>query len=355
VLVALTADDAVDLYTFTPGSLKPSGVHLTGITRPGPIVMRDDGMEALAVYGGLGAPFGVAAITVSPDGSSAQVEQVLQIGTDTTAVSVAYSDHDHAIAALQSDKFEVVGLTRQGSHWVAGTRVPAPATYPLQVKSLPNSTDVLLSRSQVGVDATLDIYRMRASSGTWSAVGAPVSVTDGPFAMALNANGAAFYVPSDDSSNPITPQNLTAGGKLHAVTIGTNAFSDAGTIALSHVGYLIAADPRGRFVVVDGDVFMLDGNGQPNVSQYVWQTVKLDSNGALKMAYATTMPHDGLLFEDLQITSTGHLLATRVMYPNAVPPAMQNPLEVWAQPAWGEWQLCDTVYLDNGAHLAIAL
>jgi hypothetical protein len=154
LLVAISANDVIDLYALTPGHLTATGVHLTGIALPGQIVMRDDGQEALVAYGGYGMPFGVGAITVAPDGSSASVEQVLQIGTDSTPFSVAYSDHDHAVVALSAMQDEVVGIARQGGTWVAGTRVPTPAPYPLAVAHVPNSPDVLLSRSQVGVDDT---------------------------------------------------------------------------------------------------------------------------------------------------------------------------------------------------------
>src|SRR5439155_20326986 len=92
VLVAISADDVVELYALHAGKLVATGVRLTGIDKPSQIVMRDDGAEALVVYGGWGTPFGVAAISVAPDASTAQVEQMLQIGTDSTAISVAYAD-----------------------------------------------------------------------------------------------------------------------------------------------------------------------------------------------------------------------------------------------------------------------
>jgi hypothetical protein len=117
---------------------------------------------------------------------------------------------------------------------------------------------------------------------------------------------------------------------------------------------MIAADPGGRFVVTEGNVYVLDGNSNPNVVAYTWQTVRVGSDGALGAAFGTTPPADGLLFDDFAIAPTGHLVATRELYLGSVPPAQQYPLELWAQPAWGSWQLCDTAYLSNGAQVAIS-
>jgi hypothetical protein len=354
MLVAVSADDRVDLYTLRPGHLTDTGVHLTGMTIPGQIVMRDDGMEALVVYGGYGQPFGVGAITVMPDGSTASVEKVVQIGTDSTPMSVTYVDHDHAVVALAGATDQVVGLTRGSSGWVAGTRVATPAEYPLGVRARPGTQDVLLSRSQVGVDTNLDVYRLQAmANGTWHSAGAHASVGPYPIAFAVHPTGNAFYVPTADPASQPSSTNLDAPGQMHAVTIGATTFSDGGTVATPRIGSLIAADPGGHFVVTEGNVYILDAQNNPEVTQYTFQTVRVGPDGALGEAFGTTPPTDGLLFDDLEVAPSGHLVAAREMYMGSVPAAQQYPLELWAQPSWGAWQLCDTAYLSNGAHVAI--
>jgi hypothetical protein len=353
MLVAISADDVVELFAMHPGSLADTGVRLTGIHLPSQIVMRDDGAEALVVYGGWGTPFGVAAISIAPDGSTAQVEQMLQIGTDSTAISVAYADHDHAVAALEGMKDEVVGLSRGASGFVAGPRIAAPADYPLAVQALAHTGDVLMSRSQVGVDSTLDIYRLHDASGSWQSAGPHASVGPTPIAMAIHPSGAALFVPTSDPQNQPSASNLLAPGQMHAVRIGPNAFSDGGTVPTKRIGSLIAIDPGGHFVVTEGNVYMLDRNGNPNVYAYTWQTVRVADDGALGDSFDTD-PTAGLLFDDLQVAPTGHLVAARELYEGSVPPAQQYPLELWAQPSWGAWQLCDTAHLSGGAHVAIA-
>jgi hypothetical protein len=354
MLVAISADDIVELYALHPGKIDTTGIRLTGIHLPSQIVMRDDAAEALVVYGGWGTPFGVAAISIAPDGSSAQVEQVLQIGTDSTAISVAYADHDHAVVALEGMKDEVVGLSRgtNGGPFVAGPRVAAPADFPLAVMALPSTGDVLMSRSQVGVDPTLDIYRLRDASGTWMSSGTHTSVGPTPIAMAIHPTGAALFVPTSDPQNQPSASNLLAPGQMHAVKIGDNAFSDGGTVPTKRIGSLIAIDPGGHFVVTEGNVYMLDRNGNPNVYAYTWQTVRVADDGALGDSFDSD-PTAGLLFDDLQVAPSGQLVAARELYEGSVPPAQQYPLELWAQPSWGAWQLCDTAYLSGGAHVAI--
>jgi hypothetical protein len=98
---------------------------------------------------------------------------------------------------------------------------------------------------------------------------------------------------------------------------------------------------------------MQDGSGNPNVSQYVWQTVRTDATGRLGEVLPATAPKDGLLFDDLEVAPTGQLVAARELYPQLAPPGQEYPLELWAQPTWGAWELCDTSYLTNGAHVAI--
>jgi hypothetical protein len=355
LLAAITANDVVDLYTLAAGHLTPVGVHLTGITKPGPIVMRDDGAEALVVFGGFGRPFGFAAITVAPDGSSASVAQVVQIGTDSTPISVAYSDHDHAVIALEAANAETVGLTRGTSGFVAGTRVPAPALYPLAVRSRPGTLDVLLSRSQVGVDDAMDIYRLQqGTNGTWTSSGSHGSVADQPIAMVVHPSGAALYSPTGDPASPVSSSNLDAPGLLHAVTISNTSFTDAGTVALPRSATVLAMDPLGRFVVTDGGVYVLDNNNNPNEVAYTWQTVKVGLDGTLGQVYALTPQADGLLFDDLVVARSGHLVAARELYPGSVPDSQEYPLELWAQPQWGSWQKCDTALLSGGAHVAIS-
>jgi hypothetical protein len=355
LLVAITASDVVELYKLTPGKIMATGVRLTGISKPERIVMRDDGAEALVAWGGFGSPFGVSVISVTPDGSAASVKQTLPLGTDSTPVAIAYGDHDHAIIALAAMNDEVLGLTRMASGFVAGTRVAPPADYPLDLRTRPGSSDVLLSRAQVGADMTLDIYRMRAQAdGTWKSTGAHASVPDYPIAMALHPSGNVLYVPSGDPQNPVTPSNLDGGGLLHAVTIGADAFNDAASKPLTRVGSLLAVDPGGHFVVTDGNIYMHDNNGNPNVYAYVWQTIRLDAGGLPTEVPAPSMQKDGLLFDDLEVSATGSLVAARELYPGAQPEAQTYPLELWAQPSWGAWELCDTALLSGGAHVAIA-
>jgi hypothetical protein len=355
VLAAVTANDVVEVYAMFQGKLATTGVHLTGITKPQNIVMRDDGMEALVGWGGFGNAFGLARIELSPDASLARVAQVLQVGTDTTPVAISYgSDHDHAVIALLSAQSELLGFTRQGTDFVAGTRAAAPADFPLDLAARKGTQDVLMSRSQVGVDTTLDVYRLRLQSdGTWKSTGSHASVPDGPIAMALPASGNALYVPTSDPANPVMPGMLNVPGIMHAVKITDSAFTDAGTVALPQVSTLLAVDPGGRFIVADGDVYTLDGVGV-TVTSYTWQTVGLAADGSLADVYTPTAPKDGLLFDDLKITPNGLLVAKRAMYAGTVAASMENPLELWAQPAWGAWELCDTEYLSGGAKLAIA-
>jgi hypothetical protein len=324
-----------------------------GITKPERIVMRDDGMEALVAYGGFGVPYGIARIELKPDATMASVAQMTQIGTDYTPVAIAYADHDHAVMALASTQDQILGFTRQGTDFVAGTPVAPPAAFPLELKARHGSSDVMLSRSEVGVDQTLDIYRLQLQSdGTWTSTGAHAAVPDQPLAMAMHPNGAVVYSPTGDPSNPITRQNLTAPGLMHALKI--SPFSDGGTVATPQIGSLVAIDPGGHFLVTEGNVFMLDASNNPNVSSYTWQTVRLAPDGSFGDVPPPTDPKDGLLFDDLEISSNGLLVAMREMYPDRTPPEVEYPLELWAQPTWGGWQLCDTEYISGGAKVAIS-
>jgi hypothetical protein len=233
--------------------------------------------------------------------------------------------------------------------------VATPADFPLAVRARPGTNEVLLSRSQVGVDASLDIYRLHEMpNSTWQSAGAHASVTPTPIAMALHASGNALYVPTSDPMNPPSASHLDAPGQLHAVAIAADAFSDGGVVELPRIASLIAADPYGRFAVSEGNVYERDLNGNPNVIAYTWQTVRLNSDGSFGDVAPQTQPAAGLLFDDLAIAASGHLVAAREMYEGSVPPAQQYPLELWAQPAWGAWQLCDTAYVTGGAHVAIA-
>jgi hypothetical protein len=352
VLAAIAANDVIEVYAVFQGKLATTGVHLTGIKKPHYVVVRDDGMEALVAWGGFG-PFGLARIELAPDASMARVAQVLQVGTDTTPVAISYgADHDHAVIALESVQTELLGFARQGTDFVAGTRVAAPASFPLALAARAGTQDVLMSRSEVGVDTTLDIYRLRLQSdGTWTSDGSHASVPDSPIAMGLPASGNALYVPTADPANPVSPNMLNAPGILHAVKITDSAFTDAGTVALPQVGTLIAVDPGGHFVVADGNVYTLDAT---SVTSYTWQTVRLAADGSLADVAPPTAPKDALLFDDLKITSNGLLVAKRAMYPGSVPTGKENPLELWAQPMWGAWELCDTEYLSGSAQLATA-
>jgi len=60
------------------------------------------------------------------------------------------------------------------------------------------------------------------------------------------------------------------------------------------------------------------------------------------------------LFDDLAVAPSGHLVAAREMYEGSVPVSQQYPLELWAQPSSGGWQVCATADLTGGAHVAIA-
>jgi len=353
VLVSISANDEIDLFALQGGKLVATGSKVTGIDKPGQIVMRDDGAEAIAVYGGYGSPFGVAIVTIS--GTTVKLEQKLQIGTDSTAISVAYSDHDHAVVALTALNDEVVGIARGTSGFTAGARVPAPADYPLAVRARPGSSDVLLTRSQVGVDPTLDIYRLDATStGTWKSSGAHASVGPNPIAMVVHPSGKMMYVPTGDPDKPVTSANLDAPGIMHAVAIGDSAFTVAGTVALPRLAALVAGDPLGRFLVSEANQYVLDDHGNPNVVGYAFQTVQLAADGTFGAAAMNTDPTPGLLFEDLEVAPSGHLIAARVMYEGSVPAAMEYPLELWAQPDWGKWTLCDTAYISGSARVAIA-
>ena len=353
VLVAISANDEIDLYTLQAGKLVATGSKVTGVDKPGQIVMRDDGAEALAVYGGYGSPFGVAVFTVS--GTTVKLAQQLQIGTDSTAISVAYSDHDHAVVALTAMNDEVVGIARGASGFTAGARVPAPADYPLAVRARPGSSDVLYTRSQVGVDPTLDIYRLDATStGTWKSSGAHSSVGPNPISMVVNPNGKMMYVPTGDPAMPVSSANLEAPGIMHAVAIGDTSFTTAGTVELPRLAALVAGDPLGRFLVTDANQYVLDDHGNPNVVGYAFQSVQLAADGTLGAAAMNMQPTPGLLLDDLEVAASGHLIAAREMYEGSVPAAMQYPLELWAQPDWGMWTLCDTAYISGGAHVAIA-
>jgi hypothetical protein len=355
MLVAISADDAVDLYQLT-NKFTSTGIRLKGgFTTPSHIVMRDDGVEALAVYGGFGMPTGVLVISVAPDGSNAQLAQVIQISTTYTGISVDYADHDHAVLALEGTSTDqVVGLTRQTNGFVAGPMVAAPADYPLQVAAHPGRQDVLYSRSQVGVDLTLDIYTLQESGNSWHAVGSHASVADQGISIGVHPTGNALYVPTGDPKNPVSSANLNAPGLLHTVQIGTGTFTEVPTIATPRVGALIAVDPGAHFVVVEGTIYMLDAQNNPNAYAYDWQTIRIGTDYLPTMAYESTPPVDGLLFDDIKVAPSGHLVAARELYPNLAPPGQQYPLELWAQPSWGAWQLCDTAYLTNGAHVAIS-
>jgi hypothetical protein len=130
--------------------------------------------------------------------------------------------------------------------------------------------------------------------------------------------------------------------------------STAAKVQIPRLATKMTIDPRGRFLVFTGNDYSLDSHGQPNVYDYALVTVPLDAKGGLGQAWPESQKIAGLLFDDLAVSPSGHLVTARTLYTGTVDAGDENPLEVYAQPAPGQWKVCQALRLAGSGHVAIA-
>ena len=347
----------VHVYVQRGGDLTDTKLSITGLGIPQRIAMRDDGQEVLVAWGGYGQPYGVATISITPDGTSAMLVKSVQLGPDLTPWALDYVSNDSALLAVSgpNNTHQLVTLDRSGGSFAETTRVAAPGPFTFKIRGHRAMGDAILARAELGTDTVTTVQHLqRGANGAYTADGTPGMVGPPSIDIVLNAAETRAYSPADDPNDPITPSHLTAGSLLHVLAIGAGGVSTLNKIKLPRIASNLAIDPAGRFLVLPGNQYVLDGNGNPCVRSYAFLTVPLAADGTPGTLLPETPPSTALLFNDMVVTPTGHLVVSRALRPGSVPDAQANPLELMAQTKPGHWEVCKTFYPSSAAHLAVA-
>jgi hypothetical protein len=356
VLAVMGSSPAIQVMTQRGGSLVDRGHTFPLAFIPERLAMRPDGQEALVAYGGFGNPFGVVTVSFSHDGATASIGTPVELTGDFTPWGLDYVTNDRAILALAgASAHMVVTLDRKGASFAETTRVPAPGTWPLKVVRRPGTPQALLARSDLSSDKATDFFLLdRADGGGYVKQGTSGSVRPPSIDFAVAPTGTLAYSPSSQPENPITSQNIDAGGFLSVLSVSDAGLAPDGLPRLPRLAMLVAADPLGRFLVLAGDVYEITQGGTPEVSHYVWLTMPLDATGAPLPLFPESAPFPAVLPDDIQLSPSGHLVDALDLATLGAPEDKQHPVEIRAQPSPGQWTVCQKVDEPGATHVAIA-
>jgi hypothetical protein len=358
VVIAISGDaPEVRVLGQNGGTLHDGNLHLTVTDIPNAIAMRGDGGEAVVAWGGFGRPYGVPAVEVAPDGSSATLGERVQLGTDLTPSSVTYvSQNRILVTASGSSSYTVITLDRKGTSFAETTRVAAPGAFPLQVIRRPGTDEALLTRWDSLSEDHSTVYLLAPmSSGAYTKQGTAVTVNPPALYIATSPSGNVVYTPTGNPSDPVTPTHLDGTGMLFVLGVSEGGISSLKPLTLPRVSDFVTRDPAGQFLVLSGANYELDpATGTPIVRTYTLLTSPLAADGSPQATLPESPLFQALMPDDLAVSTTGHLIMAYEMYPNEVPPAMEYPLEIRAQTSPGQWQVCQTLYMPGQSHLVIA-
>jgi hypothetical protein len=193
------------------------------------------------------------------------------------------------------------------------------------------------------------------SSNAFVSAGTPGVVDPASILMAVHPSGQLVLSPTSNPSDPITASDLKTSGQLRSFSIGDSGLTSQPDFLLPRFGSTLTLDPAGHFLVVPGNDYEWDPNtNTPVVRNYALVTIPLDSSGVPQPALPESPTFPALLFWDLAVTTSGHLLLSINKYQGSVPPDQETPLELRAQTAPGQWSVCQTIYLPGGASIAVA-
>ncbi|HVY49404.1 MAG TPA: hypothetical protein VHB21_26110 [Minicystis sp.] len=324
---------------------------------PQSIAMRGDGAEAVIAYGGFGAPYGVVAVTLSPDGTSASRGKPVDLGSDLTPEGVAYVSTDRVLLTASGAKTDaVITLDRKGDAFAETTRVPAPGRFPVQLLRRAETDEAVLARVEFGVDdaTSLDLLAPRADGG-YVTHGASGSIAPPIVSIGVHPGGGLVYGAAADPKDPVSPTNLAPKGLLHVLAASDAGLADRPPVEMPRLAGLVAVDPRGGLLVFASPVYEIDPkNDEPTVRSYALLTMALDEDGSPGNALAPTAPFDALLLNDMQLAPSGHLVTALELFPKMQPEARSHPVEVRVQSKPGQWDVCQTLELPGASRVAFA-
>jgi hypothetical protein len=354
VIAVMGASASIQVMTQRGGTLVDRGHTFPLSVIPERLAMRPDGLEAIVAYGGYGKPFGVITISFSHDGATASIGTPVVLSGAFTPWGLDYVSNDRVVLALAGPSHKVVTLDRNGASFAETTRVPAPATWPLKVLRRPGTAQALLARCDLSVDKETTVYLLdQTDGGGYVAQGTTGSVRPYSIDFAAAPNGMLAYSPADSPENPITSQNVDAGGFLTVLEVSDAGVGQKTKANLPRVASLVAADPLGRFLVLPGDVFDTSGS-TPEVTGYVLLTMPLNAAGLPQALFPESSSFPAVIPNDLKVSPTGHLIDSLELATLFAPEIKQHPIEIRAQPTPGQWELCQRIDELGASHIAIA-
>ena len=353
VIAVMGSSPEIRVMTQRGGTLVDRGHTFPLTVIPERVAMRPDGQEAMIVYGQSGTKqLGVLTVSLSRDGATASLGTPVALAGELTPFGLDYVSNDRALIAVSGTSSHlIVTLDRNGGAFAETTRVPAPGAFPLKLLRRPGTAQALLARCDLANETTTSVNLLDAQDGGgYVAQGTVGSVRPPSIDLAAGANGSVAYSPSSDPEDPITSSHLDAGGFLTVLTVSDAGVGPGSLPRLPLVASNVAADPLGRFLVMPGDLFELDpSSGTPIVKSYTLLTMPLDASGRPQPLYPASPSFPGLLFDDLEISPTGHLIDSLALYDQD-----RHPLEIRAQPSPGQWTVCQSIDQTSASHVAIA-
>jgi hypothetical protein len=355
-VIAMSGADEVDVMTQRGGKLIDNGLKFTGISLPSRVAMRSDGQEAIVAWGDVGKPYGIALFSLARDGSTAKLVKSVQLGTGRQPEGIDYVTDDRVLLAVSANVHEVVTLDRKNGVFAETTRTPAPGNFPLEVRRRPGHPEAIMPRTEFGVDTATFVHLMSPNAtNAFVSLGSVGNVTPQSIDVGVNPNGNFVYSPTMNPAQPITPTNLTTTTLVNVFPVSDSGLAKATTATIPRAASLLAVDPNGKFLVFEGADYSIDPKTQtPVVHQYALITTPLDAAGNIGTPLPETPPFPALLFWDMVVSPTGHLLLAENLWQGTVPPDQETPIEVRAQTSPGQWTVCQTLSLPAGAKLAVA-
>jgi hypothetical protein len=358
LVVGINGDtDSIRVFALDGGVLVDASLEFPA-DNPDDVAIRSDGLEALVSYGGFGQDYGVYVLELGLGGQQARIKQTLEVGTDHTTWGLAYADDDHAVlaAAAGGTGHFVVTLERTGTgDWAAGMMSPVPGDWPLQLQRRPGASEVLLARADLSADDDTDFYRLaRDGSGAYATTGTPAMIVGTPLDMAIAPDGNTMFAATGDPDDPVTSANIDGKGLVHAAPITSSGIGTATTVSIGTPGGMVAADPKGAFIVVDSPIFELDPNTNTPIShERRLYTIPL-SGGTLGTPKMTSETTPALLLYGLEVAPSGHVIRSRQLYGFQAPEAEQTPLDILLPDGNGNFEVCATRFLPGQGRFAIA-
>jgi hypothetical protein len=271
---------------------------------------------------------------------------------------MTYVTNDRILLALSGpDSDALVTLERQAGAFQEIARVPAPGRFPLQLVQRPGTEQAVMPRLEWGVDSATSVYLLSPDAGgAYSPQGAVGTVAPSSLQVGIHPNGSIAYSPAVNPNDPVTSSDLQTTAVLYLLDVGSSGISTHAMPLAPRYGAVLAVDPGGQFLVLQGADYTWDpATGTPTVFNYVIQTVPLDAQGIPGTFLPESEKFPALLWNDVAISPTGHvILALEMPDDVTVPEDQKHPIVIRAQGAPGQWAACQTLMMPAAAHIAIA-